>query len=246
MKINSSKKHVISSRLAHLRAQKGMTQTEFASNLAEIYESTHPDSNVHPINISLVSAWERGLKNTPSKYISSIIKLYGCTEEYLYGESDDPHSTKKTEFTGCKPLMEPIKDLSIYDTKPIFIVFNNFQHNDQWGLCDMEKKRIVCTDFHIPITSTILKNITAYPAQPYQTTKRNMGEVKPLDIISFLKKDKVYVVMNTHDKQVHMIYDGWYRHNEDKTALINSIGHVLPYDGLNISYLAYADIYNFF
>ena len=55
------------------------------------------------------------------------------------------------------------------------------------------------------------------------------------------KKEQVWVEMITSDSNISARYNGWYRHNEDRSCLISGLGLTLPYDGLGVSYYAYAN-----
>ena len=57
-----------------------------------------------------------------------------------------------------------------------------------------------------------------------------------------LSSKRVYISMLNSDQAIRAKYDGWYRHNEDKTYLIQAgSGLILPYEGLNITFMAYAN-----
>ena len=71
-----------------------------------------------------------------------------------------------------------------------------------------------------------------------------LEQKKSLSIQELMNREPVYIQMNSADSSIRSLYDGWYHHNENKTALINNEGLVLPYSGLKKAYLAYGYSYD--
>ncbi len=92
-----------------------------------------------------ISHWETGAKPIPLKYMNTLCDVLGCTEEYLLGISQDPTSSgpsksvrKKNEVISPMPDSIPLNSLYKYDQLPIYIVFNELQHANCWGLLNIK------------------------------------------------------------------------------------------------------------
>ena len=236
------KYRVIPAKLNHMRQLAEMTQQSFANALSDIVFSA--DGKPQKISNVTVSQWEIGAKPVPRKYVDAICQLLGCTKEYLYGESSDPYSSEPDEEVKLPGVaIDPIEitNLYKYDKMPVFVMFNNFEHPNGWGLLNYEADRLIMTDFIIKLSSIDLRDITCYPMQPAFIPSLKTGG-KKMDLINVLKSDYVYIIMNTQDRIIQERYNGLFHHNEDHTCLINAIGLTLPYEGLNRAYSAYSDI----
>lgn len=231
---------VIPGRLALARENAGLTQTQFANKISELLDDKKSISN------SIVSMWETGRRKMPYFYMDIVTGILKVTPAYLLGLTDDEKSHKNDVASGETDKIEiPLAHLSKYDGQPIFVVFTSYTHENAWGIYDRNKDQIVFKDYIYKLkryreavnTSNPIK---IYTIPPSYATSFNMKTKKALDMIKMRSYDMVYVEMKSPDRGVRNLYNGWYHHNETKTALVNNIGLVLPYEGLNISYSAFS------
>ncbi len=228
----------IGNRIAELRVKSNLKQCDLARLLSEM---TGRSSVLQPTSIS---AWETGRRNPASHYITFMSQLFGVTEAYLLCLTNDPKKEEPDYLPTEKPTTD-IASLSLskridretmfaYDGKPVYVSFKNNIHVDQWGIYDDKTKRIVLRSFMIKTNSDSIDAI--YTFAPFVITAKS----RPIQTLSILlNAETVYLVMRSRDPEVINLYEGWYRHNENKTLLINSAGLTLPYNGLNVSYYAY-------
>lgn len=234
----------VAKRLTSLRIENNLTQKELAERLSEISKRDTP------MTTPAISSWETG-RRTPSitffKYLASI---YDVSVEYLQCKTDNPKNT----FVEQKPITIdiekyykerqqitiPLSEIGNYDKKPVFVSFKNLTHPDQWGIVNIEKKSIVLAGGVLSISSPIIENI--YIDEPTYYYFASINGKYPLDNAKLHKtKREMWVELTTSDKGLQGLYNGWYKHNETHTCLINKVGLTLPYEGLGISYRAYLD-----
>lgn len=237
--------HIVPLRLLHLRTINGITQAQLASAIVEhIYTST---GNHLSLSSAYISQWETGYKPIPFKYIGALCTVLGCTEEYLLGISSDPTSSIPDEAPlesekNISPMPEqiPVNSLHKYDQLPIYVVFNELQHKNCWGLLNIQANKIILPDSVINISAIDLSSISLYPANPNFTTEIKSADLKKLSFAEAINSEIVYIEACSNDASIRSQYTGYYHHNENKTCFINSSGLTLPYDGINLYYNVYS------
>lgn len=230
------KYHVIPARIALLRSEMGMKQTDFADQLSELLGKK--------FSPSVISMWETNRRSMPDKYVEPVAKFFGVSVAYLLGQTNDKTSEEPTILTMAAQETDkieiPTEHLYKYDRRPVYVEFTGFEHENGWGLYDREKNAIVFVDFILKIKSKLPDNVRLYSNPPKYDINGLFDDYKPLDMIRIFYLDCVYIRMNTCDRAVQNLYNGWYHHNENHTALVNNEGNVLSYDGLNKWYTAYS------
>ncbi len=227
--------YTFGNRLALLREQAGYGQEEFAVRFSEYINASKFYKGV------TVSAWETGRKTPSINSLKQMCSFFNVTSDYLLGLSDDPGqsggSNEKSDNHLSPSTLIRKKDYSSYDQEPVFIVFPNKEFENCWGLMDFPKQRMI-TSSHIFQFGAVKYELYNY--FPLNEKAANYKQHRPLSMMQLLNAKKVYVGMVSAEAKIRAKYDGWYRHNEDRTFLVNSLGLVLPYDGLGISYNAYS------
>lgn len=227
-------------RLALLRNQKGLTQEELANIISDIVNRKRGYS------LLSVSGWETGDKQPTIEVLCVLCDYFNVTPNYLLGFEDDPGSSKiapATVKTGKKGVIKPdyvitYNKLPNFDGEPIYVVFNELQSANRWGILNMSKERIVFGGDYITLRKDL--NCTYYTNIPEDEKKPKYGVKKRLTVSQIRKSERVWVEPITPDKEIKGKYTGWFHNNENKSCLINAIGLTLPYDGLSISYNAYS------
>lgn len=227
------KMRVIHSRLAQLRNESNYTQAEVMRLLKEY---TNGQSTA---SISQYSSWECGRRSVPQRYIEPLANIFDVTIDYLCGLSSDKDGLIQEKSILSRDEEEiAYEQLHLYDKQPIFLVFLNYEHENAWGIYDHSKNTVNCLDYEYKISINQSQNVRFYAFIP-RFVSTPPSTIKAMDILSMLSYSHVYIEVNSSDKNIQKEYNGWYKHNETRTALINAKGLILPYDGLNYSYTAY-------
>lgn len=219
-------------KLSELRNEKGISQERFAIDLAEMCNRDKPFS------ISLISHYESGRKPVPSDLLPYIAKYYGVPLDTFI----DPAERNEAGSDSINPS-EPNLEISFdnlykLDKKPVFVSFPNHEYEDQWGIYNHKEQRIYFMTFVTEISKNT--NVKYYCSTPHFLVKRASDGQKPYDFTKLMNASRMWVEMISSDPYIQGQYNGWFRHNETKTCLINSKGQTLPYDGLGIAYNAYS------
>lgn len=232
---------VLGTRIASLRTKHGLTQQELSEELSKRCGKTQ--SNL------LISAWEKGRRKPTEDVIPIIAEYFDVSVEYLCGLSSAPDldteeeaAAASTEFSGSDfALQLQSSDMVQFDGRVVFLSFHDYTHEDQFAIVNADKRLFVLRDDHIPFDSKTIKAI--YTNEPDYMYFKSLNGLYPVDMATLQNGSakRFRVKMKTSDKLVQNNYNGWYRRNEDKTALVNEEkGYVLPIEGLNIAYYAYA------
>ena len=227
-------------RLALLRNQKKLTQEDLANIISDSVNRKRGYS------LLSVSGWETGDKQPTIEVLCVLCEYFNVTPNYLLGFDDDPGSSEAvaaTVKTKKKDVIKPdylitYNKLPKFDGEPIYVVFNDRQSTNRWGILNMAKERIVFGGDYITIRKDL--NCTYYTNIPEDEKRPQYGVKKRLALSQVIKSDRVWIEMMTPDKEIKGMYNGWFRNNETHTCLINAIGLTLPYDGLSKSYNAYS------
>ncbi len=231
-------------RLAFLRSQHNMTQKQLACALSErLGPGVKKEEKLSYITIS---AYERGNRMPIVNTLIAMAQLFNVSLDYLCCIDDLPE-IKRTEISTVdvkdKPIVEPdilidTRELKKYHGNPVFLVAPPEKHiKPRWGILDYEKKRVVLYDAIIPLTT----DMKLFQYRPIEAQFMDISFKQPLTISPLMNTEKpVWCEMLNAEPVIKGQYNGWYQHNEQKTALINmSNGLTLPYSGCGISYNAY-------
>lgn len=238
---------IIAQRLTQLRKKNNYTQKQVITMLSEMTPATRQTR----LSDSVVSQWEKGARTPAFDMLNLLAKLYQVTPDYIMGATDDPqgHSDKSIDYKAYRNMQPvsktdnditeiPMSEINLFDGFPVFIYFKNLQHSDQWGIVNFSKKAFILRNGLLDINDpSILKICTDKLA--YRGRVTNCSNT-PLDYSRLLTTTgTVWVEVTSPDTQVQSLYNGWYKHNENKSCLVNALGLALPYEGVRISYNAY-------
>lgn len=244
----ASRYKVIPERLIKLRLEMGWTQGE----LCEVLNEKKPDT-INPdgtregkrLQFSAASAWETGRRPVPEDYVPVLAQVFGVTQGYLYGFTDDPNeeADEPKQYDDPDRRIEvPFDSLYKFHNMPIYVVFPYHDHEDAWSIYDDDLKRFVFRTYVLRLTKQNASRMKFYRDAPtFENNSPNWTKTT-LSMKEMLSAKRVYISMINSDQAIKAKYDGWYRHNEDGTYLIKAgTGLVLPYEGLNITFAAYAN-----
>ena len=230
------KNEILMTRLTELRLEKKLSQKQLALQLSEILDRKRV------LSIGTISHWENGEKIPTYPTLVALAEFYGVTIQYLTGERDSKTANTATPTEDApdkiKTLKIPFTYLERYDGEPVYIVFNNMQHENRWGLCDYSHGLFHFINSKMRIDSKA--NCSYYAIKPYFDLKYDVSSSKPYDMSHMLSAKVVYIRMLSSSQKICAEYEGWYRHNETKSCLVKENGLTLPYSGLGISYNAYS------
>lgn len=233
---------VLGSRIASLRSKRGLTQQQFSEDISGLCGKTQ--SNL------LISAWEKGRRKPTEDVIPIIAKYFNVSVEYLCGLEEDTASdvggedlvvasagSNETDFNF---KLSP-NDLEQFDGRVVFLAFQNYTHVDQFAIVNADKELFILRDGSLPFTSKDIKAI--YTTEPDYMYFKSLNGLYPVDMATLQKsKTRRYQIkMKTSDKHIQEKYNGWYTRSEDGNELINEKkGYILPVEGLNVGFYAYA------
>ena len=254
MRITNAK-HAIPSRIAQIRSEKGLTQT----GLQEAFNNNYKDSN---ISLSAISMWERGRRPVSDKYLDIYVDYFKVSKAFLLGFTDNKDEYLSDEqikslasgnynaideSNPSSSVKEVLwKELFRFDHLPLYVEYPTYEHPSAWCIYDYANEKLVFTD-RVEQVGPSMQNrsrkgeIKFYAMSPDYATIYADNKKKPLELLKVREKNRVYVKMLSPSPIVRAMYDGWYKNNENKTALIKSNGLVLPYEGIGISYNAFSE-----
>lgn len=216
-----------------LRRKKNYTQIQ----LAEEITKRLPGKEYSNCQVSL---WETYNRPIPQKIIPILSDIFGCTQEYLLGISEDPKKNMTYRFDPVDKIKVE-NGLANYHGFPLYIEFSDNQHSGRWGIYDATKDRLLCVD---KILTNISKteSISLYTSMPnYETVNNFLTSPRITSIEQLLKHETVFIRYSSPDPEIRATYTGWFHLNESKTCLINSEGFTLPLEGLCRCYTAYIE-----
>lgn len=217
---------VIPSALKQAREEKHYDQVSFGELLSKKIGLKQP------VAAAAISMWECGKRYVPTKYIDAICDILEIKREDLVKQ---PTSRANDDMFSV-----PWSQIDLYDNKPLYLHFENYDFPDSWAIVDTVKRRFVFKDKVMPFPNQF-QGILLMSLEPTQNIPDDVSQ-NALSLAGIMKEVMIYVTMKTSDKTVQTMYNGWYHHNENKSALINSNGLVLPYEGINVSYIAHKSI----
>ena len=226
-------------RIAAFREKAHLTQKELIDCINEDLQNENPGTEV-TVSYTIISMWERGVRNVSSKYIPSLCRVLGCEKEDLLPTGGTLSKiVDDTVFNQSIPEIN-ISNIENFENRPVYCVYKDLSYSNAWGLVDMDGQRIVTLKHIIPFAD-VGHGVKLYDGIPdYEVgSKRSM---RAISYKTLKHMDTVYCISTSSDPIIRALYNGRYIHNEDKTCLINPwTGRSLPYEGYGISYVAYSD-----
>lgn len=237
-KSNDSTIPSLSINLTHLRSKVRLTQEEFAERLSEI------SGGACVISSQTIAAFEQGRRTPTTTILYWICKCFNMSFDALLGlhPSDEPQESAPLKQPDTEDVIPQCgrkinaKDLYKYDKLPVYVKAPDNSFREGWAILDYPSKRFIFSTYMCSYNPRM--EIYAYP--PKESAYFNGQLLTPLTIPQVQNLPIVWVEMLNADPFIAGRYNGWYRHNEDKSALVNvSNSLVLLYSGLGISYNAY-------
>lgn len=221
---------LIHKRLKKLRNESNITQKEFAIKLG-IFMGR--DSK---IATTTVSSWEIGSKKPSYDVLLAIANYYGVTTDYLIGRTSAKTGDSKIYTMDDYIIEIDNNSLQLFNNKPVFLVFNNNDIVNRWGIYNAEKDYFCCAN-------EIIKNSTniKYFATTPETEPINKDKPKKLTLEALKKLDRVWVEYISSDRNIKTKYTGWYRVSNDKNDLLRNDGFILSMDGFDVFFNAYKE-----
>lgn len=227
-------------RIAMLRKKKKFTQAGLCEGLKKVHPAV---GNITSINIS---SYESGARMPSVEKLIAFSIFFGVTVDYLLGVSDTPVNEATLESSEDSLNNLPVPDtlikqaeLSKFHEMPVFVVAPDMEIHNRWALLDYFNKRLVFSNEIYPLSD----RLKLYCHVPLSSAYAEYNLPKPLSFTQLWDHELLWIEAMSPDRQIKGKYSGWYRHNEDKSALVNcSNGLALPYTGLGISFNAY-DLY---
>ena len=235
---------IFGNRFSMLRINSGMSQREFANDFSDFIDRDKSYTLV------TISSWEIGNKLPPFDVAVNIARYFKVSMDWLLGftgEDGEPQKLDTPASTATISSMEAnliIKDdqLKGFDKQPVYVVFNNMDLPNRWGVLDYGRNRIVFTDALMNLNNGL--DFTLYSNIPDAERSPKYNIRKPLSMSQILKKQKdetIWVEMKSMDGIVKAKYNGWYSVNPETKCLENiGMGFILPLHGLSISYDAFS------
>lgn len=230
---NSYKRmNILGYRLMKLRQERNWTQADMAQKIS-IFLANEPLSNLS------ISAYENGRRLPSIQVLIAMAQLFEVSVDYLVGH--DVVTTDRADKLNTQTVYPQIdtkirvQEYENFDGLPVYVKGKDVLVAERWGILDYPGKRVVFPDGELEINKSVelyRGTMLEFPA-PFT-------DLKPLNLGKMLGAKMVFIVPRTSDPVAKEKYRGHYKHNEDHSCLINvQNGLLLPYTGLNISYIAY-------
>lgn len=229
--------NIIGNQIKLIRTEHKLSQAAFGKEVSEFMNKKRN------YGIPVVSAWETGRRIPPAKTLSAISALYGVDLQALL-EGESANSNSSDLIADIPNNRISYGELKEYHGKPIFLVFNNLEHKDQWGIVDSRRNVIKTLDYEFSFDE-LISDVLFYRVQPYGSVELEHRYDRGLSIAQVQNLKRVWVCVRTFDDYIRGRYDGWWYNNTSKTALINVRGDILPYESLGYSYNAYKAPFQF-
>lgn len=243
MSINKEPNSGLAERIKVLRQEKQMNQSELALDFSR-YIGRKSD-----YSLTTISAWELGRKTPPLITLYKLADYFNCSVDYLCGMTNDRNgkaeaytlNEKDTEERDIlideSKLLLNKEDYKKYNHKPVFVVFKNMELKNQWGLLNLEENHIMLFKEKLPLGQF---DITLYVYPLPNEMYFNFWKIHAYSLQQMMQANTFWVEVYSYDKEIKGLYNGWYSHNENRSAIVNcNNGLTLPYTGLNVSYVAY-------
>lgn len=234
-------------RISQIRQSKGLTQYQFAAQVADYMNRSKVFS------LTTISAYETGRKQPSTSVITAISALYGVSLEYLLGLSDTPGAVYENSQTADEQSVAasvkrrilnekiPAAMYPEYHKKPVFVIFPNKTHADQWGLLDSVNSKVIFMDFSAS-TGDVLMEL--YPLECYDYDSYNqVRRARPISAADFMNLEgKFWVEIRSADADMKLLYNGYYIFGKNRQSIINlANGEPLPVSGFGKSFSVYKE-----
>lgn len=186
---------------------------------------------------STISGWEQGRKCPSIGTAVMLASIFGVTLDELVG-LPSRYMLVDDEVGEAKKIEIPIYELCNCGGMPVYVEFIDQALDNQWGLVSVDGNMIIFEEEAIEISRMV--NCIFWVKPPHHTWAISSQGKMPLPHLDNLRRlECMYIEVKSSSPKIRGEYNGWYRHNESKTALINSAGLTLPYEGLNKNYFVY-------
>lgn len=226
---------IFGTRVKELRTERNMTQTQMSQEFAIFAASS-------PIQPMTISSWEQGKKLCTVETLKYLALFFGVSADYLLGISDEENEGKIRDASTLdliSPDEQVIKynDLASVDGLPVVIESDTGTFGPLWAIYDHNKHRFLTKNGQL----TYRPDIKVRSSIPFSMVTMEIFKKSMLTATQLQMQERFWVIKVDGTEKEKRMYTGWYRHNEDKTCIINDRGLTLPYSGLGISYNAFSD-----
>ena len=215
-------------RVAELRKKNRLKQSQFASELSSLMER---ETN---ISISTVSQWEIGSKMPNFDVLLAIADFFDVSTDFLLGKDAEKPVEKRPFYMDDYLTEISEEDLEEYNGKPVFLVFNNEETQNCWGIYDADTKQFSCNNKKMKLSS----NQAKFFAVPPENLPYYRASEQRLSLSDFLKAKQFWVEYISPDENIRSAYSGWYKHDSFGN-IIKDDGAILPHSGFDVYYYAY-------
>jgi len=238
VKVDIVNGEVFGKRLRALREEQDLNQAQLANKLSEICKTKGK------ISVASVSCWERGVRIPRVNTLKGIAEFFGVSYEYLTGYDQLRGTFEGKDQKKREPFRVPVSHLPYYDGKPVYITFPNTAYPPEWGIYDAGTDIVTFRDKILKNTSQV--NCVIYSQEPGAETA--LYPVRANDFRKYLHActyanvknyERVYVEINANSDYLKGVYNGWFKHNEDYTALIDDKGHTVEYNWIGDTFTVY-------
>jgi transcriptional regulator with XRE-family HTH domain len=243
-KVSAKSNNMTGLRISAIRRRNHLSQQQFATKLSEYMERDRV------FTVSTISAWEVGRKDPNAQVLTAISKLFGVPMGYITGAAAESDSAMEVSGTGDGSVIRTLdhhrllpEQYAQYDKKPVYVVFLNMKHENQWGLLDYSEKCVVFMDRTVCALS---EPIELYPLEAYDFPTYFKRRNKPISAAKFQQLDcEFWVEVASMDDSIRHAYNGWYTFDKYRSAIINvNNGLILPLRGFGLSYKCYMEPYD--
>lgn len=244
MSTNREQKSQMCRNLKTLRLEKGLNQQELAIDFSKFIGKGKIYS------LTTISAWEVGRKTPSLETLYHLARYFNVSLDFLCGETMERNGKKDALTLDEKSIEErdiiiqesklklSVDEYQKYDGLPVFVEFKDMERKNTWGLLDYENKQIVTLKERFAISKY---NVSLYAYQlPYEMFF-DFWKIHAYSLQQVMSASMFWVEVYSSDDMIKGQYNGWYKHNENKTCIINCNNALtLPYTGLNVSYCVYS------
>ncbi len=231
---------IIPTRLAYARNFRKLSQVEVLNKINELSNSD--------LKQSIYSQWETGRRTIAIKHNAVIAEALNTSLEYLTGLTDNINSiygdleikTIDIDEEDSKIKIDA-SELYRYDKKPLFVVPLDYSFSAGWGIFDKLTNTVTTLNGIIKLTKD--SDLEFYVYGPSFINEIGIRTKRRIDLRTVFECDYIYLESCSPDRVLRAQINGYYHHltngNNDKIALVSETGIILPYSGINISYIAY-------
>lgn len=230
------KPNIIGGSIRTLRKERNMTQAELAKAIQLMLDSPEELSNLS------ISAYENGVRIPPLTTMIAISQILGSTLDYMCGlKTKISESVARTENGEESPFYDAQieisgSELKKFDRQAVYAMFTRSDIESRWCILDYEGQRLLCAEAELPLDSSV----RLFRVKPVGDEKVTSYNYVPLTAPQVMEYEILWVESIASDAVVRGRYTGYYRHNENRTGLINvDNGLFLEYKGVGVYYMAF-------